>query len=272
MIASCRLSSHTAYRIPHTRIPHPAAAVVDLNGPQNPIVVVLFHRLFPPALPTTHPHIHQQHTVNMSFESDRIQSPCTESTDTLGAGLFFAPAPQHPDAPPPELFDQEVAELDLDFEKFPIFRNSIQTIPDIIPCISTPVALTDSTIAVYGGTDFTKSNNLTRLEIESYYSLNSGLYGTHGSIQSTVFSNDPPSVPPLHPAEAQLDSETSDLSPNLVGISSEDLSTAMQPTPTGVVPTPLPAHVAPASEAQMAPAPDKPSKCPQSPHCKAETS
>ncbi|KAN0118540.1 hypothetical protein V8E52_004963 [Russula decolorans] len=205
----------------------------------------------------------------MSFESGLIQSPSTESTDALRPGLFFAPPPQHPDAPPPELFDQEVAELDLDFELFPTFRNSIQTIPDTIPFISTPVALTDSTVGVYGGTyspDFTKLDNLTPFEIESYHSLNNGLYGTHGYIHSAVFSNGPPSIPPLHPTEAQFDFGTSDLTPNLVGISSEDLSTAMQPLPTSVVTTPLPVHVTPASEAQMAPAPDRPFKCPHSPH------
>ena len=217
----------------------------------------------------------------MSFKSDLIQFPSTTertvSTDELRPGLFFAPAPQHTDAPPPELFDQEVSELDLDFalkpidEFFTTFRDSVRTIPDSIPFISAPLPSTDSTVAVYGGnhsSDFAKSDYLTSPEIESNYSLNNdGYYGTHGFIHSPVFSNGQPSIPPLHPAEAQFDSGTSDLSPNFVGISPEDLSTATQPPQ----PIPLPVHVTPDSEAQMAPAPDRPFKCPHSPHCKAET-
>ncbi|KAF8490814.1 hypothetical protein F5888DRAFT_1091527 [Russula emetica] len=169
----------------------------------------------------------------MSFESDLIQYPSTESTDALRPGLFFAPPPQHTDAPSPELFDQEVAELDMNFplaiqhfdEIFAFFRDSIP------PSISTPLALTYSDGAVYD------------------FSLNKGLHGTHDSIHSAIFSNGPPSIPPLHPAEAQFEFGTSDLGPNLVGISPEDLSTAMQSPPTSVVPTPLPVHVTPTSEA-----------------------
>lgn len=217
----------------------------------------------------------------MSFESDRIQSSYTESTmsaDSLGPGLFFAPAPQHTDAPPPELFDKEV-DLDPAFktidEFITTFRDSNRTIPDSIPFISTPLPLTDSTIAVYGEThssDVTKSDYLNPFEVESYSSLKDELYGTNGSIHSAVVSNGQPSIPPLRPAEGQFDFGTSDLSPNLVGISPEDLSTSMQPTPTSAVPTPLPVHVTPATEAQMAPVPDRPFKCPHPPHCKAETS
>jgi hypothetical protein len=211
----------------------------------------------------------------MSFESDLIQSASTKSTvstDESRQGLFFAPAPQHTDAPPPELFDQEVAELDLDFAFKPIdgflptLRDSIRTIPDSIPFISTPSPLTDSTVAVYGGThssDFTNSDYLTSSENGSYN--NDAYYGTHDFIHSPVFSNGQPSIPPLHPGEAQFDSGTSDLSPNIVGIYPVDLSTATQP------PIPLPVHVTPDSEAQMAPALDGSFKCPHFPHCKADT-
>ncbi|KAN0118541.1 hypothetical protein V8E52_004964 [Russula decolorans] len=201
----------------------------------------------------------------MSFELDLIQSPSTGSTDALRPGLFFPPPPQHLDAPSPELFDKEVAELDLDFafEAFEPVDESFATIHDSITVISAP----SSTSAVYGDTyssDFTKSDYLIPSEIESYYSLNNVLYGTHGYIHSAVFSNSPPSIPPLHPAEVQFDFGTSDLSLNFVGISSEDLSTAMPPT--SVVPTLLPVHVTPCSEAQIAPTSDRPFKCPHSPH------
>jgi len=198
------------------------------------------------------------HTANMFSESDRIQYPSTESTDALRPELFFAPPPQHTDAPSPESFDQEVAELDLDllFEQF----DFLPTFYDTIPVISDPSALTYSTDSVqevtssHYSSDFTQSDYPISSEIESYYSLNNGLS-----------------------AEAQFDS-TSDLSPNFVGISPEDssisapvpfsvplLSTAMQP-PTSVVPAPLPVHVTPDSEAHtMAPAPDRQFKCPLCP-------
>jgi hypothetical protein len=207
----------------------------------------------------------------MSFESDPIQYPFTESTDALKPELFlnfFAPPPQHTDAPSPDLFDQEVAGLDLNlpFEQFYDFSPAF----DSIPIISTPSALTYSTDSVHEvssshySSDFTQSDYSVPSEIES---LNNGFYGTDDSIHSTVSFNGPP----FHPAEAQFDFGTSDLNPSFIGISPEDLSTAMQPPPASVVPTPLPVHVTPASEEQMAPAPDRPFKCPHCPHCKAET-
>ncbi|KAF8490812.1 hypothetical protein F5888DRAFT_1909823 [Russula emetica] len=236
----------------------------------------------------------------MFSESDLIQYPSTESssnstpdrsskpaiqslpTDALMPELFFAPPPQHTDAPSPESFDQEVAELDLDllFEQF----DFLPTFYDTIPVISDPSALTYSTESVqevtssHYSSDFTQSDYPVPSEIENHYSSNNGLSGTHDFIDSDVFSNGPPSTQPLHPAEAQFDSGTSDLSPNFVGISPEDssisapvpfsvplLSTAMQP-PTSVVPAPLPVHVTPDSEAHtMAPAPDRQFKCPLCP-------
>ena len=211
----------------------------------------------------------------MSFESNLTQYPSTETTDALRPGFFFAPPPQ-PDALSHELFDQEIAELDLDFsfeaidEIFTTFRNSI-------PNISTPSALASSTGAVYGVTSSHCSSDFTQLDysifsdMESYYLLDNGPYGMHDPIHSAVSSNGPPSIPPLHQAEAQFDFGTSDLSPNSVVIPPEDLSTAMQPPPSSIVPTPLPAHVTPVSEAQTASTPDRALKCPHSPHCKAET-
>ncbi|KAN0118538.1 hypothetical protein V8E52_004961 [Russula decolorans] len=188
----------------------------------------------------------------MSFESDLVQYPSAESTDALRPELFFAPPPQHTEAPPPELFDQDVAELDLSFpfEKFddflPIFYDSISV-------ISTPPALTYSTDSCYSS-DLTQSDYSIPSEIESYYPSENGLYGTNDSIHPAVSSNDPPSIP-LHSDEAQFDFVTSDLNPNFIGISPEDLSTAMK-----LPPTPLPVHVTPGSEAQMAPASDRPFK------------
>ena len=138
-----------------------------------------------------------------------------------------------------------------------------------------PSALTYSTDSVpevtssHYSSDFSQSDYSIPSDIESYYSSNNGLYRTHDSIQSAVFSYDPPSIPPPHSAEAQFDFGTSDLSPN-VGISPEDLSTAVQPPPS-VVATPLPIHVTPDWEAQMASAPDKTFQCHLCPYCKAET-
>jgi hypothetical protein len=239
--------------------------------PQQAVVAESYHVLS--IASHSHPHIHQQHTANMSFESDLIQYPSTKSTDAQRPELFFAPPPQHTDAPSPESFDREVAELDLNFP-FEPFGPFDDFLPTFTPIISTPSALTYSTDSVHEVTsshyssDFSQSDYSIPSEIGSYYSLNNGLYRTHDSIHSAFSSNGPPDVPPLHPAEVQFDFGTSDLSPN-VGISPEDLSTAMQP-PTSVVPT-LPVHVTPASEAQMAPASDRPYKCPLCPHCKAET-
>jgi hypothetical protein len=225
--------------------------------------------------------------TNMFSESDLIQYPSIECTDALRPELFFAPPPQHTDAPSPESFDQEVAELDLDllFEQF----DFLPTFYDSIPVISDPSALTYSTDSVqevpssHYSSDFTQSDYPVPSEIESYCSSNNELSGTHDSIGSDVLSNGPPSIQPLHPAEAQFDSRTSDLSPNFVGIYPEDssisapvplsvplLSTAMQP-PTSVVPAPLPVHVTPDSEAHMAPAPDRQFKCPLCPRSKSET-
>ena len=196
----------------------------------------------------------------MSFKSDPVQYPSAESTDALWPEHFFAPPPQHTDAPPPELFDQEVAELDLNF-LFEQFDGFLPTSYDSIPDIFTPSALTSSTDSQYSS-DFTQSDYSIPSEIESYYSSDNGLYGMHDSIHSAVPSNGPPSIPLLHPAEPQFDFGTLDLTPD-VGISPEVLSTAMQP--------PLPVHVAPPLEAQVAPASDRPFKCPLCPHCKAET-
>jgi hypothetical protein len=211
----------------------------------------------------------------MSFEH-LVQYPSAESTDALGPELFFAPPPQHTDAPSPELFDQEVAGLDLNLP-FELFGPYNDFLPTFIPIISTPSALTYSTDSVHDvpsshySSDFSQSDYSIPSEIESYYSSNNGDYRANDSSQSAVFSNGPPSesIPSLHSAEAQFDFGTSDLSPN-IGISPVDLSTAIQP-PTNVVPTPLPVHVTPDSEAQMAPVPDRPYKCPLCPHCKAET-
>jgi hypothetical protein len=193
--------------------------------------------------------------------------------------LFFAPPPQHTDAPPPESFDQdaelfgqEVAELDLNTIPFELLGPFHEILPTFIPIISTPSALTYSTDSVhevssyYYSSDFSKSDYSIPSDIESYYSSNNGLYGTHDSIQSTVFSNGPPSIP-LHSAEAQFEFGTSDLSPN-VGIFPEDLSTAVQPPPTT---TPLPIHVTPDREAQVTLEPEKRFKCHLCPHCKAKT-
>lgn len=216
----------------------------------------------------------------MPLDSDLIQYPSAECTDELRPDLFFAPPPQHADAPPPELFDQEVARLDLDLP-FEQFEDFFTTFNDTIPVIYTPSTLTYSTDSVREVTssqyssDFTQSDYPIASEIESYFSMNSRLYETPDSIHSADFSNGPPSIHPLRPAEpeAQFDFETSDLSPNFVGISPEDLSTAVQPPPTSVVPAPLPVHVTPDSEAPFAPASDsdRPYKCPLCSHCKAET-
>ena len=199
----------------------------------------------------------------MSFKSDLVQYPSAESTDALRPELFFAPPPQHTEAPPPELFDQEVAELDLNFP-FEQFDDFLPTFYDSIPVTSTPPALTYSTDSLYSS-DFTQSDYSIPSEIESYYLSDNGLYGTDDSIQPAVSSNGPPSLP-IHPAEAQFDVVASDFNPNFIGFSAEDLSTAMKPPPT-----PLPVHVTPASEAQTAPASDRPFKCPHCSHCKAET-
>lgn len=206
----------------------------------------------------------------MSLESDLVQCPSTECTDVLRPDLFFAPPPQYADAPPPELFDQEVARLDLDLP-FEQFEDFFTTFNDTIPVIYTPSALTYSTDSVREVTssqsqyssDFTQSDYPIASEIESYF----GLYGTpdSDSIHSADFSNGPPSIHPLQAAEpnAQFD----------FGISPEDLSTAVQPPSTSVVPALLPVHVTPDSEAPIAPAPDsdRPYKCPLCSHCKAET-
>ena len=176
----------------------------------------------------------------MSFES-YLRYPFTECTDALGTELFFAPPPQDPDAPSPESFDQELAGLNLDFpfEQF----NFLPAFHDPIPDISTPPALTYSTDSA-----------------TSHYST------SHYSSDFTEYSIS--SIQPLHLAEAQFNFGTSDLSN--VGISPENLS-IQPPTTQSVVPTPLPVHVTPEAEAQMAPASDRPYKCPHCSHCKAES-
>jgi hypothetical protein len=140
----------------------------------------------------------------MSFVPDLIQSPSTESADALRPGLFFAPPPQHTDAPSPESFDQEVAELDLDLAFEPIddffttFRDSMRHMPDSIPFISTP-ALTYSTVAVYGATSSYCSSDFTQLDhsifskVESYSLLKNGRYRTHDYIHSLPVPETPAS-------------------------------------------------------------------------------
>src|SRR6267154_2641002 len=219
--------------------------------------------------------------MSLDLESDLVQYPSRAAggtgTDAQRPELFFAPPPQYTYAPSPESFDQELAGLDLNlpFEAFGPFDDFL---PPFIPIIPTPSALTYSTDSVHEVTsqyssDFSQSDYPTPSDIESsYYSSNNGHYRTHDSIQSAGFSNGPPSagILPFHSAEAQFDFGTSDLSPE-VGISPEGFSNAMQSPPTSVVATPLPVHVKPDSEAQMAPTPDRPFKCHICPHCKAET-
>jgi hypothetical protein len=204
----------------------------------------------------------------MSFEEDFIQY------DALRSELFFAPPPQHTDAPSCESFDQDVAELDLDLP----FQQIDDFFRTFVPIISSgPSTLTYSTDSVdevasssLYTSDLSQSDYSILSEIDNYYSLNNGLDGTHDSIHPTVFSNGPPSISPFHLAEAQFDFDfgTSDFSPN-VEISPEDLPSALQPS-MSVVPAPLPVHATPDSEAQKAPTPEKPFKCPFCHHCKAE--
>lgn len=209
-----------------------------------------------------------------------MQYPSTEFTD---AAFALEPSFSPPDAPSPEVFDQEFAELDLGLpyaEQSDGFFTST-TFRDFRPVIS-PVSgpLTYSTTCVYGETsshyssDLTRSGHLTsdvQVEALEGYSSNNGLPGTH-DIHSAVFSNGPPFVPPLHGAEDEFAFGTSFFSPNFAGITSEDSSTAVQLPFT----PPHSVHqMTPDSEAQeqMAPTPDRdrPFKCPQSPHCKEET-
>ncbi len=206
--------------------------------------------------------------------SDLILFAPTESAGALAPDLLFAPS-QPVDAPSPESFDKEVTELlvDLDLPSNQFF-DFPPTFDDAISAVFTPSILTYSTDSVREVTssnyscDFTPSDYSIPSEIDSYGSLN---YGTHNSIYSAI-SNSPPSIPPLHPAKSQADYDTSDLNPSFVGISLEDLSTAVQ-QPTSVVPTSLPVCVTPASDVQSAPvpAPDKPFNCPHCPLCKAKS-
>jgi hypothetical protein len=201
--------------------------------------------------------------------SDLILRAPTESAGALAPDLLFAP-PQPVDAPSPDLFDKEVTELlvdqDVPSEQFFGFP---PTFDDSISAVFTPSILTYSTDSVHEVSSSRYSYNFSQSqsdysipsEIDSYGSLN---YGTHNSIYSAI--------PPLYPASAQADYETSDLNPSFVGISLEDLSTTVQ-QPTSFDPTSLPVCVTPASdsEVQNAPASDKVFDCPHCPRCKPES-
>ena len=129
----------------------------------------------------------------MSDQSDVFQYLLNESPDAKNADLFsFGPPPQPPDAPSPELFDQDVdqdvAELDLNLS----FDDFLSTVCDNVPAASTLPALTYSTDSCYeiaSSLDFyinAPSVPLMPSEIETVTcgSVNDGSYTTHGSIYS----------------------------------------------------------------------------------------
>ena len=147
----------------------------------------------------------------MSDQSDVFRYLPNESPDAKNADLFsFGPPPQPPDAPSPELFDQDVdqdvAELDLNWS----FDDFLSTVCDNVPDASTLPALTYSTDSGY--------------EIASsldFYinapSVNDGPYTTHDSIYSpaAVLSDGLLPFPPDNPVTAQSDYGTSYVSTSI---------------------------------------------------------
>ena len=162
----------------------------------------------------------------MSDQSDVFQYLLNESPDAKNADLFsFGPPPQPPDAPSPELFDQDVdqdvAELDLNLS----FDDFLSTVCDNVPAASTLPALTYSTDSCYeiaSSLDFyinAPSVPLMPSEIETVTcgSVNDGSYTTHGSIYSpaAVLSDGLLPFPPANTVTAQSDCGTSYVSTSI---------------------------------------------------------
>ena len=160
----------------------------------------------------------------MSDPSDVFQYFANESPDTKNADLYsFGPPPQPPDAPSPELFDQDVdqdvAELDLNWS----FDDFLSTVCDNVPAASTLPALTYSTDSGYeiaSSLDFyinAPSILLIPPEIVTCGSVNDGSHTTHDSIYSPAaeLSDGPLLFPPTDPVTALSDYGTSYVSTSI---------------------------------------------------------
>ena len=201
----------------------------------------------------------------MSDQSDVFQYLLNESPDAKNADLFsFGPPPQPPDAPSPELFDQDVdqdvAELDLNLS----FDDFLSTVCDNVPAASTLPALTYSTDSCYeiaSSLDFyinAPSVPLMPSEIETVTcgSVNDGSYTTHGSIYSpaAVLSDGLLPFPPANPVMAQSDYETSYVSTSIpVHLPESDVVQvkAQSDYVTSYVSTSIPVHVLDSEAAQV---------------------
>jgi hypothetical protein len=219
---------------------------------------------------------------------DFIQYPFSEIPHPVwGNPCCGSPPLQLADAPPPELFDQEcdndeeVIEFDCPAEKMDtFFPSSPDTTPTISTKISTPSALTYSTDSSYEIDSSQYSFNATSSSESDY--LNLSEFGTHGSVNSWLYSQAAISspeftyIPPLNPAEAH---GTMELDQSFLA---DDCSTAMQQlsvtcvnpaalSGTGEkIDTSLSAHVISDSEAQNEAPVKKPFKCPHCRFCKSE--
>jgi hypothetical protein len=151
--------------------------------------------------------------------SDLFLYPPSESASVTDLP-FFAPPPQPADAPSPETFDNEVGDIDLDWS-FEQFEDFFSTFRDTVPA-STASAWTLSTDSAYDLDSTQYSYGITQSASE--YSTPSDLE-TCGSVDDGLHvTQDSPSFPPLNPVKAQSDYGVTDLYPNFVGISRDDIS------------------------------------------------
>ena len=151
----------------------------------------------------------------------------TEATDSSKQDLSF------------ESFEKDIGEIEFDLSFFQ-FPGNVPILPDTPPVITTPSSLTYSTDSdspsqySYG---FAPSDYSTPSDILTPGPAEQGVYATHDSVYSDVFSQDPssfgslPPSPPLRPVKAHSDYGTS-LPHQFFEISPEELYLALQESTT----------------------------------------
>jgi len=188
----------------------------------------------------------------------------TEGTDSNTQDLSF------------ESFEKDIGEIEFDPSFFQ-FPDNFPILLGTPPVITTPSSLTYSTESdspsqySYG---YTPSDYSTPSDVVTPGPVDQGVYATHESVYSDIFSHDlssfgslPPS-PPLHPVKAHSDYGTL-LPHHTFGISPEALSVTLQQSAALTPPELLPTRALPDTQTDTTSA--RPFKCPLCPFGEAKT-
>ena len=189
----------------------------------------------------------------------------TEGTDSNKQDLSF------------ESFEKDIGEIEFDLSFFQ-FPDNFPILPGTPHVITTPSSLTYSTESdspsqsSYG---YTPSDYSTPSDVVTPGPVDQGVYATHESVYSDIFSHDPssfgslPPSPPLHPVKAHSDYGTSLTYDSFFEISPEDLSVTLQQSPTPTLPELLSMKVL--ADTRTVATSARPFKCPLCPFGKANS-